>query len=403
MMAKGLSVTGLLSEAGPMHRRSPFFALPQSRRSHVGDYPDAQWREAILLTVLLWLFVLVIYLPVLIERHDGEKWGSIALDGATVFVSMLLAMPIFALFRVTKGWTPPRRMVALAAAVVGAAIVQTAFDFLFTGWVAQNLEGSWQALPRNLNRSYGAAINYICVFGVNLALFHLLSARRRELNQERQLAEARSATQQAQLAALRFQLNPHFLFNTLNAISAMIVTRRNDEAEQMTDKLSSFLRASLSSDPTALVPLDSELALIEEYFEIESIRFGDRLAVEVDCSKEACGALVPGFLLQPLVENAVKYGVAPSKERVLIRIGAVTEGSDLVVTVEDDGVFAAEQVKTGGAGVGLRNVRRRLETLYGPAASLEAGPRKKGYAATIRLPMTPPGTAPPWRRGLDPA
>jgi hypothetical protein len=401
MMAKGLSVTGLLSEAGLMHRRSPFFALPLSRGALSGDYPDARWREAILLTVLLWLFVLVIYLPVLIDRHKGEGWSSIALDGSTIMVSMMLAMPIFALFRVTRGWPPRRRAAALAAAVIGASLVQTAFDFLFTGWVAQNLEGSWQALPRNLSRSYGAAFNYICVYGVNLALFHLLSARRRELNQERQLAEARSATQQAQLAALRFQLNPHFLFNTLNAISAMIVTRRNEEAEQMTDKLSSFLRASLSSDPTALVPLDSELAMIEEYFEIESIRFGERLAVEVDCSKEACGALVPGFLLQPLVENAVKYGVAPSKEPVLIRIRAVTEGADLVIRVEDDGVFASAQAKAGSTGVGLHNVRRRLETLYGAAASLEAGPREKGYAATIRLPLTPPGSLPSRNRPLD--
>ena len=127
-------------------------------------------------------------------------------------------------------------------------------------------------------------LNYILVFGVNMILFHVNYARRAAIQQERQLAEADLAAQQAQLAALRYQLNPHFLFNALNSISALIVTRRNKDAEAMTDKLSGFLRTSLNADPAELIPLDEELALTEEYLDIESVRFGERLNVEVDCA-----------------------------------------------------------------------------------------------------------------------
>lgn len=350
----------------------------------------ARWREAVLVTVALWLFVLVIYLPVLIDRHRGESWGSIALDGSTIFVSMLFAMPLFWLFRQTAEWPLGKRAIILGCSVVGVAVAQTAFDLLYTGWIAHHLESAWRDLPRSLSRGYVAAFNYVCVFGTNVALFQLLHSRRYEASQARQLADARSAAQQAQLAALRFQLNPHFLFNTLNAISAMIVTRRNEEAEAMTDKLSSFLRASLGSDPMELVPLEQELSLIEDYLEIEAIRFGERLDIEIDCSSEACDVRIPSFLLQPLVENAIKYGVAPSREPVLIRVTGRREGDELIVRVEDDGRASGVAVKSGGAGVGLDNVRRRLKALYGDAASLTAGPVTPGFTATIRMPVQPP-------------
>jgi len=214
--------------------------------------------------------------------------------------------------------------------------------------------------------------------------------RRRDVRRERQLAEARWSAQQAQLTALRFQLNPHFLFNTLNAISSMIVTGRNEEAEQMTDKLSSFLRASLSSDPTELVPLESELALLEEYLEIETIRFGERLNVEIPCTSEAAEVLIPSFLLQPLVENAIKYGVGPSPHPVTITLSAEVDVDFLVLEVTDNGGGAAEHVQPAGTGVGLENVRRRLEAVYGARASLNAHRLPQGFQVTICVPLDAP-------------
>lgn len=348
---------------------------------------ETGWREAILVSIALWCFVAIIYLPILIDRHPGQGWTSVALDEVTLLVSSFLAIPLFAVFRMTRAWETMPRAVALAGAVLFVSIVQVSFDLLYTGLVANSVDSAWENLPTDLSRAYRATFNYVCVFGVNVALFHLVSSRRHEVEQARELAHALAAAQHAQLAALRYQLNPHFLFNTLNAISAMIVTKRNEEAELMTDKLSSFLRASLASEPTDLVPLDQELTLIEDYLEIESIRFGDRLHVEIDCDGDACGVPIPSFLLQPLVENAIKYGVAPSLTPVIIKVIGRCDGNDLVVTVEDDGRSAGAAVKSGGAGVGLQNVRQRLTALYGDTASLSAGPRSPGFGATIRLPL----------------
>ncbi|MGS1016576.1 sensor histidine kinase [Allosphingosinicella humi] len=344
---------------------------------------DARWVEAILLTVALWLFVLLMALPVISRRYAGDL-ASIALDSSTILVSMLLAMPLFALFRATLEWTQGARISILIAGVILAAAANSLFDIAFTAWVTNTMEVSWT--PRTFERNYDAAFRYILAFSVNLALFQLGFSRRREGRQERQLVDARSAAQQAQLAALRYQLNPHFLFNTLNSISALIVTRRNEDAEHMTDKLSSFLRTSLSCDPAQLVPLEEELALIEEYLAIEAVRFGDRVRVAIDCPPEAGEALVPGFLIQPLVENAIKHGVAPSRDPVTIAVRAVVEGGDLMITVENDSPAPGRTARAGRTGVGLVNVQQRLEAVYGKRASLVAERGKSTYVATIRIP-----------------
>ncbi len=350
--------------------------------------PDPGWRQAIALTVALWLFVGIIYLPILIERHPHDGWGSIALDLTTIFVSMLVAMPLYAVFRATQDWPAVRLRLMMAGSVAAAAIVQTLFDFQFTRFVASNFQSSWSALPHGSTRFYGAIFNYVCVFGVNVTLFNLSVARSRVAEQRRDLAMAQSAAQQAQLAALRFQLNPHFLFNTLNAISAMIVTGRNAAAEQMTERLAGFLRASLASDPTELIPLEEELGLVADYLDIESIRFGDRMDVRIDCAPEATDLLVPGFLLQPLVENAVKYGVSRTRGTTCVRVIARVAGDRLELTVDDNG-HPDEAAGSGtgtGTGTGLRNVRHRLDALYGAAGTIAAGPRDGGYRVTIRLP-----------------
>ena len=368
-----------LRQIKPLVRRGPITFMPSADK-------DARWLDAIVLTVSLWLFTLLMFLPVIIERHPGQGFFSIALDSATVTVSMLLAMPIFLLFKKTLDWPQGARALILVAAVIFTAVFNRIFDIMYAGYIAENIQSSWASLPQTIERSYGATLNYILVFSVNLALFQLSFSRRRERRQERQLVDARSAAQQAQLAALRYQLNPHFLFNTLNSISALIVTRRNDDAEQMTDKLSSFLRNSLACDPAQLVPLGDELALIEEYLDIEGVRFGERLNVDIDCDAEASEALVPGFLVQPLVENAIKHGVAPSRDPVTINVHATVEDGDLCIRVENDSALGGGDVGLPRSGVGLVNVQRRLEAVYGRAASLTAERTESGYRATICIP-----------------
>jgi LytS/YehU family sensor histidine kinase len=227
------------------------------------------------------------------------------------------------------------------------------------------------------------------VFGVNMALFQVSFARRAALKQELQLSQALANAQQAQLAALRYQLNPHFLFNALNSISALIVTKRNEEAELMTDKLSSFLRSSLNADPGELIPLEEELSLTEEYLDIESVRFGERLEVRVDCSAHACAALIPSFLVQPLVENAIKHGVARSKIATEISITGAVEGDRLMIRVANCVAAEEGQAAAASGGVGLANVRSRLQAVYGKAAALDAKVEFGRYVATISIPVAP--------------
>ena len=357
------------------------FRFMPSLRSH------SRWGEALRSTVALWLFVLFIFLPVIIRRHAGEPWTGVAIDCSTIIVSIGLSMIMFLASRATIDWPPLIRLPLRALAVLAAAGTNTVVDLMFQGWIANHIVEAWRSLPTDFARAYSSMLNYTLVFGVNMILFHVNYARRAAIQQERQLAEANVAAQQAQLAALRYQLNPHFLFNSLNSISALIVTGRNKDAESMTNRLSAFLRSSLNADPTELIPLDEELALTEEYLDIESVRFGDRLSIAVDCADEACDVLVPSFLVQPLVENAVKHAVARSRAPVEIRIHAAMEAGALRIEVANCLVPAdADEAAGGTNGVGLDNVRRRLEAVYGKSASLVAGEAGGRFVATIRIP-----------------
>ena len=343
---------------------------------------DARWRDAVAITVALWSFVLIVYLPVIIRLHRGEGPGSVALDASTILVSMLLAMPLFALFRASEGWSAGGRLVAMTLAVLGIAIVQAAFDLMFTGWIAAHVERAWHSLPTDLRRGYGAALRYANVYAVNAVLFQLVASRRHALRHERQLTDIVATRQRAELDWLRLKLNPHFLFNTLNSISGLVVTRRNAEAELGIEHLSAFLRASLAGDPAVPIPVEEEIALVEHYVRIEEMRFGERLAVAVDCSDAAAVLTIPPLTIQPLVELVVRDGVGPSSRPVRVAVSATTEDAGLLVTVADD----ARRPDGSALALLVDDMRRRLAALYGPAARLETASGLTGTTTTIRLP-----------------
>jgi hypothetical protein len=348
----------------------------------------AVWSDAIRSTVALWLFVLLVFLPRIIQRHSGDSWDSVLIDCATFVVSIGFALLMFLTSRATINLPYWSRLPLRAASVLLFSVLNTMTDALYQAWVANSFMETWRDIPTDFTRYYTSLLNYILVFGVNMILFHVNYARRAALQQERQLAEANLSAQQAQLAALRYQLNPHFLFNALNSISALIVTRRNDDAERMTEKLSSFLRSSLNAEPSELIPLDDELALTEEYLAIESVRFGERLEVAIHCSDHACNALVPSFLVQPLVENAVKHGVARSTQPVEIGIEGELKDGTLRITVSNhiNTGTALNLPDADGAGVGIENVRHRLQAVFGKRATLTVGPVDDRFVATILIP-----------------
>jgi hypothetical protein len=343
---------------------------------------DRRWREAIVITIALWSFTLIIYLPIIIGRYAGMGVLSILLDSWTILVSMLFAMPLFALFRTVHAWHRPAQVVVMIAAVFVTAVLQSAFDLLYTAFVAHNLEARWLTLPQDLRHSYGAAFNYFMVFSVNCALFQLAAGRRRAIRHERELAFLRASAKQAEIDALRLKYNPHFLFNTLNAISTLVVTSRNAEAEQVIGTLSSFLRASIEHDPDALAPLEDQLQLVDQYLQLEEMRFGDRLAVVFDYPDDVGSVIVPSLLIQPLVEAAIRDGVEPSAAPVRIRIAASCKANQVEVSISDD----APRAQTREAALAVDTVRGRLGALYGAGASVSVTAGAGGVETIVRVP-----------------
>jgi hypothetical protein len=206
---------------------------------------------------------------------------------------------------------------------------------------------------------------------------------------ERREGAFRRAAKAAELRSLRYQVNPHFLFNTFNSLSALVLTGKTAAAERMIQTISTFYRRSLADDPTSDVPLREEFALQKLYLDIETVRFPDRLKPEYDLPDTLAGALVPGMILQPLVENSVKHAVAPASRKVTITLSAREEYGRLVVTVADDGAGAVRHGArpSDGFGIGLGNVHDRLTARFGDEASVVSGPTSSGYATQIRIPL----------------
>ncbi len=206
---------------------------------------------------------------------------------------------------------------------------------------------------------------------------------------ERKAARFARAAQSAELRALRYQVNPHFLFNTLNSLSALVMRGRRDEAETMIINLSTFYRTSLSGEPSEDVELAEEIELQKLYLDIEAVRFPERLQVKIDLPADLASAAVPGLILQPLVENTIKHGVSQTNRPVLIEIIAAEASGRLILTVTDNGPGpGADDDEDRPHGIGLANVRDRLAARFGDLASIVHGPAPGGgFRVCLTLPL----------------
>jgi len=206
--------------------------------------------------------------------------------------------------------------------------------------------------------------------------------------QRETMLRASALAQEAQVKMLRYQLNPHFLFNTLNAISTLVLDNQGKVANLALSRLSDFLRYTLDQDPMKKVTLRQELDALNLYLGIEQLRFGDRLRLEYDVDEGVLQALVPSLVLQPLVENSLKYAVAPREEGGRLRIEAREEQGRLRMVVQDDGPGLPVGVELGaGRGVGFRNTRERLAVLYGDQQKLAVRFSRPGLRLEITLPF----------------
>lgn len=226
----------------------------------------------------------------------------------------------------------------------------------------------------------------VCMYGLVAGTCYAFRIREQLREQEAVAARAEALAAKARLDVLKAQLNPHFLFNALHSVAAL-VRRDPDAAERAVDRLGGLLRYALDGGVHEDVSLDEEWAFTRDYLEIEKLRFEDRLRLNVTIAPEAKSRRVPPFSLQPLIENALRHGIAPRPGGGRIDISAIVRGSDLIITVRDDGVGSPAGVVDLSTGFGLGGLRQRLSTLYGTNGGLQISSKPDGgFAVTLCVP-----------------
>ena len=387
----------------------------------------ADWPFALKSIVGFWCFYA---LTVVVRAFLGtDPWTTLQNKLSVIGIGLLITGLIYAAISTFGNGAPIRRKAIIAGlSSVVASLVMGATLVAIEDWMHESKEEfRFQAregftvveqgnqiriertaqeplvltMPRVRELDYMKRIRYGLDIAVTWLFFYIgwsafylaYQAQAEALGAQRRLADAESAAQAAQVRALRYQVNPHFLFNTLNSLSSLVMTGRTDRAETMLLALSTFFRTSLSLDPGADVTLAEEIDLQRLYLDIEKARFPDRLHVEIDVPRELEQARMPALLLQPIVENAIKYGVSKSRKAVVIRIEArhldnhrmVVEISNRLKHGGKDQLPAATHE---GTGLGLANVCQRLEARWGTRASCRFGPMNGGgYKVSLTMPV----------------
>jgi len=355
----------------PLTHSSGDFHLPEFRRTTIG------------LALVFWAVVLA---------TDSVLWGIAgsslgkSMTGKLVLTGLgaLLAYGMSAVLRRLRN-----RSFLLKAGIgfclaAFAAPIYAYADFEIFRWTVYPKPApfEWLIFGTTLTSGIAMFFGWCCLY---IALVYTYEARERE----HRLAMVREEALAAQMQALRYQVNPHFLFNTLNSIAGLIEEGAASRAERMTISLSTFLRATLELDPLRDVPLEVELSLQEEYLGIERERFLDRMNFSITVPDEIRRAMVPNLILQPLIENALKHGVGRSSAPTDIRIAAWREQGTLWITVENDIGDLSATPASVGLGIGLKNVADRIYTRFGELGYFDAGVFGNGlFRAKVGLPLT---------------
>ncbi|MBA2467457.1 MAG: histidine kinase [Sphingomonas sp.] len=400
--------------------------LSEARQPGSARFGD--WRLALKSILAFWL---VYYLTVVARAFLGQDPGTVLLNRSlTLIIGISLTFAIYGAFKLFAASASLKRLVlvgmlsSFVAAAVQAGLLISADRFLekpqdeirFTSREGFSVveSGSSMRVERaghdplvltfpklaqlkqwdQFRIATDSTVTWFFFFAAWSAFYIAMIAQSQALGAQRRVSEAESAARAAQVRALRYQVNPHFLFNTLNSLSSLVMSSRPQEAEEMILKLSTFFRSSLSLDPSADVTLAEEIALQSLYLDIERVRFPKRLKVEIDVPAELESARLPALILQPIVENAIKYGVSPTREKITLRIVAREAGPGrITVEVRNSGKAAAASAKSRdtaphGTGVGLGNVCERLEARFGKAALCQFGPLEGGgYRVVMTLPL----------------
>ncbi|AMK19146.1 MULTISPECIES: sensor histidine kinase [Sphingobium] len=308
-----------------------------------------------------------------------------------VMISTVTGYSVTLLIAVIFRFLQKQRPIVTWGASIVTVVVAAGLVAFIDAWVfsTQN-RGSDTA---GLQLFLGAFYLSITLLGAWSALYYAINFYLTVEEQADQLLRLENQASSAQLAMLRYQLNPHFLFNTLNSISTLVLLKQTDRANAMLSRLSSFLRYTLINEPTAQVTIEQEVETLKLYLEIEKMRFEDRLRPVFNIDPAVAQSRLPSLLLQPLVENAIKYAVTPKEEGAEISITAQPAGENVRVIVSDtgpglnEGFMRPNTPVSEGTGVGLANIRDRLIQAFGERQSLETRSTPSGFSVQIEMPL----------------
>jgi two-component system, LytTR family, sensor histidine kinase AlgZ len=339
-------------------------------------HPLLAGRKRLFLYLAAWTPILALLVYV------SHATGARVLDATAVFTPALGAFAFICLspwpicrVRPLGLASAPGLLVTFTAAAIAGSLALVGTAVIMSG-----------AISRPAVLGPGMAV---MLFGIGVLLYLLSTgmhyafiATEASRQAERRAVEARTLAREAELQALRVQINPHFLFNSLHSISAL-ATIDGVRARDMCIRLADFLRGSLAMGGLESIPLREELALARRYLDVEQVRFGARLRVVEDIDPACEDCAVPPLLLQPVVENAVKHGVAGLVEGGVVRISARREGGEVEIAIENE--FDVDTPPRRGTGLGLENVRRRVSARYGAGARFEASAVDGVYRVVVRV------------------
>jgi len=386
----------------------------------------ADWRLATQSIIGFWAFYLV---TVLLRGLLGpEAMSAVGYRGINAALGLVLTFLIYAAIRLFAREGSIRRMAIVAAiAALPAAVIMSAASLKMATWSDQmseqskittqegiaivqrgqnvriikqggdelevNLPPVEEIIASKMPRLIAdGTVTWYFLLAAWCAFFIAMTQQHRTRLTELRLAEAETAAHAVQVRALRYQVNPHFLFNTLNSLSSLVMSGRADRAEEMLMALSTFFRTSLSMDPSVDVSVSEEIALQRLYLDIEQVRFPNRLDVNIDIPDDLAAVRVPALILQPLVENAIKYGVSATTEKVELSIRARRlDGGRMQLDVTNRALGGRSKKARApthqGTGLGLANVSERLRAHFGDRADVRFGPIAGGYEASLAMPV----------------
>ena len=357
----------------------PARAEPQGRSKRVFS------RMAFAVILIFWTAQFTTITISRLVRMPEESLANIYPRAIVSSCAILLSFAVLAILRAVRGRTLLRRALVAAGLAAAGCCIHTAMNMAVFMIFAKS---QWEIPPVEYLIAFGVSLfDFIWYYSALSVMLLALTYGEDLVENEDRIASLEAQANIAQLNALRYQLNPHFLFNTLNSVASLISKKMGAEAETMVVSLSDFLRSTLRMDSAREITLEEEIKLQSLYLDIEKIRFPQRLVVTIDVPAQLNHACVPNLITQPLIENAIKHGVGRSAAPVHLEVIARDWGGKLSIEVRDDGGDAAGSAPPGTQ-VGLRNVAERLKLRFGDQGSLVAGSRPEGgFSARILIPL----------------